>query len=353
MLGFDICEYSSWERIKRSGLPVVIYGMGNGADKVLDEFEKLEVPVKGVTAGDEFVRGQSFRGFTVKKLREFSGDFILAVAFGSGRPEVIEHIKELSNNYNVIFPVVPVYGNEIFNRELLEKNKNEISLAYNCFGEKSKEIFGGCINFIFGGDLKDLLKITTSKNEIFESFLHLGSKESYLDLGAYKGDTVEEFLKYTGGSYNRIIAVEPDEKNYKKLVENCNCLKNFTPVNKAISGSTGEVLFSESAGRNSSVSSKGKARECVSVDDLCGEETITYLKADVEGEEMNMFRGAGNTIVRCRPKLNIALYHRSADIFRIPLAVKKLNPDYLLEIRHHPYFPCWDTNLYAVDKNLI
>ncbi len=86
MLGFMSERLSSWEKIKQSGREVVVYGMGNGADNVLDEFARLDIKVRGVTASDNFVKGQSFRGFTVQKLSEFNGDFIIAVAFASCIP---------------------------------------------------------------------------------------------------------------------------------------------------------------------------------------------------------------------------------------------------------------------------
>ena len=35
MLGFMSERLSSWEKIKQSGREVVVYGMGNGADKAL------------------------------------------------------------------------------------------------------------------------------------------------------------------------------------------------------------------------------------------------------------------------------------------------------------------------------
>ena len=95
MLDFEIEEKSSWEKLKESGKPTVIYGMGNGADKVIDELNRLSVPILGVTASDDFVRGQMFRGFKVKKLSEFSGDFNIAVAFASWLPEVMNRIYSL------------------------------------------------------------------------------------------------------------------------------------------------------------------------------------------------------------------------------------------------------------------
>lgn len=347
MLNFKIPEFSSWEKIMQSGLPAVIYGMGNGADKVLNEFNRLHIPVAGVTASDEFVRGQQFRGYTVKKLSDFEGDFIICPAFGTSIPAVMDNLFRLSKQYKLIYPVVPVFGNEIFNRDFLEKNEEKLNEAHSLFSEKSKQIFERCVSFIFGGELEDLLEATTEKDEIFESFLCLNGDDSFLDLGAYRGDTILEFLKYSGEKYGEIIGVEPDEKTYVKMCKCLENLENFTPVCAAVSDKNGLVKFSSLAGRQSAISNTGKDKKTVTVDELCTGKSITYIKMDVEGAEFSAIRGAAHTISEKKPKLNIALYHRSEDIFEIPLAIHRLNPDYRFEIRKHPYIPCWDMNLYC------
>ena len=340
---------SSWEKIKESGKSVVIYGMGNGADKVLDEFIRLEIPVIGVTASDDFVRGQSFRGFKVKKLSEFDGDFIVAVAFASCIPSVMAHIYSLCENHRVIVPCVPVFGNDIFSRDFIEKNKAEIEKAYELFeDEESKRIYRGCVEFMFGGELGILQSITSDKDEAFINILKLQNKETFLDLGAYKGDTVEEFLYYTKGEYESIIALEPDRRSYKKLVSYAENKKNIITVQKAVSSSDSVALFNAAAGRQSSFSDKGDEVETVTVDTLAKDKTVTYLKMDVEGAEYEALCGAQKTLKTHKPKLNIALYHRSEDIFLLPLKIASINPDYRFYIRKHPYIPCWDMNLYCV-----
>ena len=55
-----------WNYLKNSELPIVLYGMGDGADKVLSAFEKHNIKARAVMASDAYVRGQSFHGFTVK-----------------------------------------------------------------------------------------------------------------------------------------------------------------------------------------------------------------------------------------------------------------------------------------------
>ena len=65
---------SVWDFFKNTKKPIILYGMGDGADKVLNEFERLGIRAYGVMASDDFVRYQTFRGFTVKKLSDFEAE---------------------------------------------------------------------------------------------------------------------------------------------------------------------------------------------------------------------------------------------------------------------------------------
>ncbi len=348
MLGFMKEKLSSWEKIKQSGLPVVIYGMGNGADKVIDEFNRLSIPVLGVTASDDFVRGQMFRGFMVKRLSEFDGEFIIAVAFASSLPDVMNHIYSLSEKYRVLVPCVPVFGNEIFNRDFIEANEVRLNAAYALFEEDSKPIFSGCVDFMFGGELETLKSVTSPKDEVFNNILCLNRNESYLDLGAYRGDTVEEFLHYCGNEYNSITALEPDRRTFKKLTEYLKSVPKSEAFQKAVYSESKALIFSSSAGRQSTISSKGENVEATTIDELCAFKNVTYIKMDVEGAEKEAIKGGEKTLKTQKPKLNIALYHKSADIFEIPIQIARINPDYKFHLRRHPYIPCWDMNLYCV-----
>ena len=79
---------------------------------------------------------------------------------------------------------------------------------------------------------------------------------------------------------------------------------------------------------------------------LCGIRA-GYVKADVEGADYETLLGMKNTL-KAKPKLNFAAYHRTEDIFRLPLLIHALNPTYRIFLRHHPYIPAWDTNLYCI-----
>jgi hypothetical protein len=69
---------------------------------------------------------------------------------------------------------------------------------------------------------------------------------------------------------------------------------------------------------------------------------------DIEGAELAAVTGATETLIKHKPKLQLAAYHRSEDLIVLPLSVLKINPEYKLYMRHFPALPAWDTNYYFV-----
>ncbi|MBR4765701.1 MAG: FkbM family methyltransferase, partial [Clostridia bacterium] len=275
---------SVWEKLEHSEKPVVLYGMGNGADMILDEFATLGIKCSGVFASDDFVRGQSFRGFKVEKLSDIEArldDFTVAVGFATSLDSVIENIIEISKHHSLLVPCVPVCGKDIVNRDFILKNCAEIEEAYSLlYDEESKNVFENSLRYMFSGELDILLGTISAKADAFSSFFKLNSLENYLDLGAYRGDTVAEFLRFTGGKYSSITAVEPDTKTFAKLEKFCKEIAACTCVNACVSDTDGLVNFNNSAGRQSSISTNGKEIKSLTVDTICEGRGVTYLKAD-------------------------------------------------------------------------
>ena len=75
---------------------------------------------------------------------------------------------------------------------------------------------------------------------------------------------------------------------------------------------------------------------------------IDFIKYDVEGLEYEALLGSKRLIQNSKPQLLVSMYHKCEDMFKLPLLVKELNPDYSLYLRRLPYIPAWDLNLYAI-----
>lgn len=343
---------SVWDALKLTKLPIILYGMGNGADKVLDEFNKRDIKCCGVMASDDFVRYQNFRGYTVQKMSDFEreyDDFVVALCFASSLPDVMSHIRYVSTRHTLLVPSVPVYGDEVVDDNFLHRYKDEISIAYNKLSDdKSRAVFENTLNFLYSGKIEYLDLIDSDKDEVFNDILKLSDNESYLDLGAYRGDTIDEFLHYTK-SYSKIVAVEPNAKNYAKLCEHCSSLSNFEALNVGISDKRNTMFVGKDGGRQSVLSNKGNIEiKTTSVDEIASTYgDFTYIKADIEGMEHQMLLGAVTTL-SAKPKLNIATYHTNSDFFTLINKISEINPEYRIYLRKHPYIPCWDLNIYCI-----
>ena len=54
-----------WRILMSASKPIVLYGTGDGADKILDVFGRYGIEASGVFASEGFVRSRSFRGMQV------------------------------------------------------------------------------------------------------------------------------------------------------------------------------------------------------------------------------------------------------------------------------------------------
>lgn len=88
--------------------------------------------------------------------------------------------------------------------------------------------------------------------------------------------------------------------------------------------------------------------EADSLDNILDGEEVDYIKYDVEGSEKEAILGSLKTIEAHRPALMISLYHRSEDVFELPLMIHEHFPEYKFYVRRRQYIPAWDTVLIAV-----
>lgn len=356
MIDFNISELcslkSSWEFLSETHLPVFIYGMGDGALKILKIFEEKHIACAGFFASDEFVRGHSFEGHKVHKLSEIEEqipEFIIVLAFACGYDSLIEKVREISLRHTVIAPDVPVIGDGLFTKEYVKDNAESFKKVFNMLcDEQSKNVFIRSIEFKITGRTDTICNISTPSSEAFDNILKLSDDEDFVDLGAYNGDTVSEFIEETKGRYSSITALEPDRRNFRKLTKACESLDNVSLFNCAGWCEDTTLTFSDSAGRQAMLSRKGIDVKARSVDSITDGRRTSFIKYDVEGAEQKALEGSVRTIKQYKPKLKVALYHRNEDIFSLPLFIRELNPSYKFYLRKLPYIPAWEINLYCI-----
>jgi FkbM family methyltransferase len=354
MLDFLVENKTVWENLKTADKPIVLYGMGNGADRILDRCIAEGIVVSGVFASDAFVRGQTFRSYPVCKYEDIIKkyeDFVVVIAFASESPMVLESFYGLADKHETYAPHVALFdGDDIVSFKWLETYEKQLQTVYEHLAdERSREVFADILNYKISGKLKYLRHSTSQRQDDFKELFAFGKSEVYVDLGAYDGDTIGEFLRLTEGGYNRIFALEPDKKNFiklKRFVEQ-EQLARVTLLNRGIWHESGKQNFFQRGGRMSSLSEKGKASiEVDSLDNILGKETVSYVKMDVEGAEEEALIGGREHLTKYMPKLFIAAYHKDDDLWKIPQLLWNIAP-YKLYLRRHPYVPCWEINFLA------
>ena len=343
-------ERDLWENLKKTNKPIVLYGMGNGADKIVSVLESEEIEFKGIFASDGFVRKKQVYGLPIESysaLKDRFGEMIVLLSFGTHRAEVMENIKKINHEQELYAPEVPVVGKGLFNKEYYEENKGEFEKIYSLLAdEKSKKPFQNIIKYKISGKIDYLTECEADTKEPYTSFLNNRGNEVILDLGAYNGDTALKFSSVFP-DYSKIIAVEPDKKTFKKLLLNTENLRDIDCYNICISDFSGKGGFLMNGGRNSLVG-EGEETDFTTVDDLAGEEKITLIKMDVEGEEAKAIKGAKETILKNKPRLIISAYHRTEDFLNLPKEVFGIRDDYKIYMRHFPSIPAWDTVYYFI-----
>ena len=376
-----------WQNLKAasdSGRPILLYGMGNGADKILTVCEAYGIPVADFFASDGFVRGHSFHGkvvlsFTQACEKYGAENMIVLLSFASSRPEVLELIHHVAATCEMYIPDVPVCGTELFNTEFCEAHLPEITAARALFAdEESRRVYDGIIEYKLTGRM-DILRATESDPaNAYQGILRAERFTTTADLGAYNGDSIRDLRQYAP-RLQTVIAFEPDRRNHRKLSEYATALRDAgdtLAIHAVQAGAWSHpttLTFHGSGNRNAGLTDApaeahghilpstadnpyfGKTAEVpvTSLDTACEEILSTdthvdYIKYDVEGAETEALLGSREIIRRDSPALLVSAYHRSADLFRLPLLVHELNPAYKLYLRRMAGVPAWDINLYAV-----
>jgi len=144
------------------------------------------------------------------------------------------------------------------------------------------------------------------------------SGDTVIDCGAYIG----EFTLYAAaavGPAGRVIAFEPDGTIYGKLLANIelNGFRNVTVLNKGLWSRDGTLKFLGDGIKGYSFMFSGDAAGAVetpvvSLDSelaRLGAARADFIKADIEGSELEFIKGAAKTLKAPGVKLAIASYH--------------------------------------------
>lgn len=198
--------------------------------------------------------------------------------------------------------------------------------------------------------------------------------KAFIDAGCFDCATSIQFSQWCQDEYSKIIAFEPDTKNYMRCQDImkssglrmeliCACLNDCPGYVNFSSEGTGTswMISSEATQANAKFNDETSrvpeteiSVEAVTLDNVVGNTEVGFIKMDIEGSELSALYGAKNTILRDKPLLAICVYHRKGDILAIMDFLYKLIPQYRFYVRHYGTMVGGETVLYAsVMPNVI
>lgn len=334
---------------------VVFYGCGAILNSIVESWnEHVGRKIDYCCDSDSGKWGKFFCGancLSPKELLAIKDKCAVFVTIGDFKP-VYNFLKESG------FPSVnQLYKYDLVASEFLARYDHEDVMArlfetYELLGDhQSQKVFDAIVTRVLGdGNNIDIMLDIFEKNQYFPpDLIKLSDNERLVDIGAFNGDTIRDFIGRTQGKFERIFSFEVDAVNFKALYENVRQMPEQSRIkifNLGIWDSDCDITYSIGESQSTVGSGKGKGH-VVPLDDVLWDEKVTFIKMDIEGAEPHALRGARNTIQKQRPKLAICIYHDFKHLWEIPLYIKKLVPEYKVYLRHHTTLE-YETVCYAV-----
>ncbi len=350
----DLCEI---EKIKNDSHPIYIYGNGIFAGYVRNKLEQNDICVAGNIVDDEYwTPGSSIRKVT--DMVEAGADYSVVIGI-ENLCNCLSSIKKIFINCCEIYSLMGVYDTlvEPITIEDYENNKYDYDGVFDKLeDEESRGVYRDYLLSKIEEDNKYIVRHFESDSYFLEKpFWKYDDNETFLDAGAYDGDTIIDFIKNVGKQYKKIFAIEPDGKTITRLKHNTSGFENIVYYENVLGDQNKKIGFSADGNLTSRIDDSADTLiEMRTIDSIVGEERVSVIKMDIEGAETIALTGASETIRRDHPLLFICIYHKKGDAYQVMNIIDSYYSGYHYFMRtHHPVGPL-DVVLYAIpDERLV
>lgn len=232
------------------------------------------------------------------------------------------------------------YVPHVFYGRLLEDlfdNREKIAaLERSLADEQSRRTLDAVVAFRLTMDPVELREVIDWDLYGASGLVPLGPEETYVDGGAFDGDSIQMFIEHVGGRYTGIYAFEPDRETFARLTARFGAAPRVELLNAGLFSRSGRLGFAADGSRAARIDASGSGNiQVFGLDDVLRDKPVTYIKMNIEGAEIDALAGAEKAIRRWAPKLAISVYHRPSDLWHIAEIVRWLRPDYRLYLRQH------------------
>ncbi len=336
--GYQIDIY---EKMKKSELPLFIYGGGNLAKNIKKKLDEYEIKLDGciTDSGQEvFLEYDVYKYDNFKKIMKKESCNLL-IGFASAYAYEKKCKLEKEPIFKEIFEIANPFDHHThFEYDFVRKHCIELEEVYNELeDEYSRECFCAFINARIWEN-SDYVR-AVFRNEIDEfnnDVISLDINEVFLDVGAYNGGSINRFLKSNNRSYKKIIGIEPEDENFRKLQlfceENRICaeLHHIGCWNKK-----DRLSFNNNDDKCCRLDENSSNYIDVdAIDNIISKDIpVSLINLGISTAEKEILEGAKQTISKSLPKMLIFMGSAKEELYTIPKYIKEINESYKLYYR--------------------
>lgn len=188
------------------------------------------------------------------------------------------------------------------------------------------------------GDPSGLSRPPGKESYFLDGVFDLQPEDVFVDCGAFDGDTIRDVIARQP-RFGTVEAVEADTHSFARLA---GYMASIDPAFRsrirlhhcAVGAHRGRVRFEDSGKVDSKVCDTGATVvDLVPIDAMFASKQVSMIKMDIEGGEFNALLGARKVIQRDRPILAICVYHLQSDLWRLPLLLRTMVPEYRMYLK--------------------
>lgn len=225
---------------------------------------------------------------------------------------------------------------------LMEEHEEDIARVYERLGDgQSKEVFAKILRFRMVDDSIEVPTLSQERQYFEYNLYPKLEDEIFVDCGAYNGISLKTFLEVNNNRFGKYYGFEPDKENYASLLEYTASMddeikKKLTLSDCAVSDHNGTAFLYALHGPGSFMSDAGtESVPVVTIDSALSGGAATYIKMNIEGMELKALQGARRTVCSFKPRLAIAGYHKTWDLWEIPSLIHSFRDDYQIYLRSY------------------
>lgn len=324
--------------LKEQTLPLYLYGAGNLAEAIFQKLREQDIAIAGCVTDSGTENFHGCQVGTFASLMSCGQECNLLLGFASAYAR--KHKLEETGVFKNVFEIAnPFNHHKQFGEVFLKDHMAELKNAYDLLeDEYSKKCFSAFIRARIENSADPVREVFTGQIDEFNNdVMHTKpSGEIFLDVGAYQGGSIERFLRSNGGHYEKIIGIEPENRNFDKLRQFCRHkeLENVELHHIGCWYKKDKLYFNSESDKCCRLDNEGTTFIDVdTIDNICGNSRISILNLGISTAEKEILLGAKETIQRDHPRMLVFMGSAREELYELPIQIKALNPAYQLYLR--------------------